>query len=110
MKSTVEAFDGGPVTSSSRLGELTEDQRKQLQGDTNWLKYTSKRVADDDVVRNKMKKTAPLRQEMVSTGKTAGEVIEQFPKYLEQSGLVSIKELAGQSLTRPTLVKVVLPS
>lgn len=95
MKSTVKAFDGGPATNSSRLGTLSEDQRKQLQGDINWLKYTSKRVADEDVVQNKMKKTAPLRQEMVSTGKTASEVIEQFPKYLEQPGLVSINKVSG---------------
>lgn len=82
--------DSGPATSTGAEDALSDEQRKELQGDVNWLKFTSKRVADDDVVKTKMQKTLPLRQEMVREGVVAGTILEKFPKYKEQPGLVSI--------------------
>ena len=79
---------GGPLNPRSYASK--EDNLQDLQDDVTWLKHTPEMYARKSEVLERMKKTFPVRQDMVTKAEnTAGSVIQEFPRFLNTPGLVS---------------------
>ncbi|XP_071489076.1 uncharacterized protein [Diadema antillarum] len=78
--------DGGP-------GKVREGTQQPAAGcsydeDLNWLQHCPTLARDSSLVVEKMQSTFPVRQHMVKEGRTASDILEQFPCFETVPGLI----------------------
>lgn len=87
--------DGGPR--KVREGYQESAPGCSYDEDLNWLRHSPTLERDSTLVIEKMQSTFPVRQHMVRDGRTASDILEQFP-FETVPGLVRVaKKLTSNS-------------